>query len=502
MEGKQRSMKSPSSTSVPESSHRKECRHALVIGSSMAGMLAARVLSDHFSSVTILERDSLTAETEHRRGIPQAQHLHALLARGLQIIEHLFPGIREELVEAGAVPLETGSDIAWLTPAGWGKHFQANLQILSFTRPFLDKHIRRRLAQIENIKIIPDCVVVALVSNSKRNGVSGVSVKLCCEEGRTNGDVRPPQAERFIDADLIVDASGRHSCAPQWLKALGYQAPRETVVNAFLGYATRLYEKPVGDKASWKAIFLQAAPPESPRGGLLFPIEQNRWMLTLAGGGRDYAPTDEREFMNFIESLRSSLLFDVLRDAKPISPIRSYRNTENRLRHYEEMSSFPGNFVLLGDSVCAFNPVYGQGMTVAAMDAMALDQAVSTWKKDSFAAEFGKRFQRKLAQINKLPWSLATGEDCRYVGTEGAAPGLRGHLMHSYIDNLVALTTRDTTVRALWLRVFQMLEPPSRLFQPWILVKVLREIIAPPKREKPGTTLRLPRPSWANTSQD
>ncbi|HKE60714.1 MAG TPA: FAD-dependent monooxygenase [Pyrinomonadaceae bacterium] len=495
-------MKSPSSTAVPGSPQRRERRHALVIGSSMAGMLAARVLSDHFSSVTILERDSLTAETEHRRGIPQAQHLHALLARGLQIIEQLFPGIGEELVHAGAVPLETGSDVAWLTPAGWGKYFQSNLQILSFTRPFLDKYIRRRLVQIENIKIIPDCDVVALVSNSKRNGVSGVTVKLCCEDDSAAGDVRPPQAERFIDADLVVDASGRHSRAPQWLKALGYQAPRETVVNAFIGYATRLYERPAASNASWKAILLQSAPPENPRAGLLFPIEKNRWILTIAGGGRDYPPTDEREFINFIESLRSSLLFDVLRDAKPISPIRSYRNTENRLRHYDEMSSFPGNFVLLGDSVCAFNPVYGQGMTVAAMDAMELDRAVSTWKKESFDAEFGRRFQRKLAKIQKLPWSLATGEDFRYRETEGAKAGFMGHLMHSYIDKLVALTTRDITVRAVWLRVFQMLEPPSRLFQPRILAKVLREIIVPPKREKAGATLRLPRPSWANTSQD
>ncbi len=492
-------MKSTSSTPVPKSSHNKERGHALVIGSSMAGMLAARVLSDHFSSVTILERDTLTAETEHRRGIPQAQHLHALLACGLQIIELLFPGMRQELVQAGAIPLETGSDIAWLTPAGWGKCFQTDLQILSFTRPFLDKYIRRRLAQIENIKIISDCDVVALVANSKRN-VSGVSVKLCCETGGTD-EARPPQAERFIGADLVVDATGRHSRAPQWLKALGYQAPRETVVNAFIGYATRIYEKPEGLNANWKAIFLQAAPPESPRGGLLFPIEQNRWMVTLAGGGRDYPPTDEREFMNFIESLRSSLLFDVLRDAKPISPIRSYRNTENRLRHYEEMSSFPGGFVLLGDSVCAFNPVYGQGMTVAAMDAMELDRVLSAWKKEILTAEFGKRFQRTLKKTKQLPWSLATGEDCRYCGTEGASPGLAGRLMHSYIDNLVALTTRDTNVRALWLRVFQMLEPPGRLFQPRILIKVLREILAPQGREKSGPTVGLPRTSWASTSQ-
>ena len=493
-------MKSPSLIPVPESSHTKERASALVIGGSMAGMLAARVLSDHFSSVTILERDTLTAETEHRRGIPQAQHLHALLARGLQIIEQLFPGIRQDLVQAGAIPLETGSDIAWLTPAGWGKCFQADLQILSFSRPFLDKYIRRRLAQIENIKIISDCDVVALVSNSKRNGIRGVSVKLCCEAD-ASGDARPPQAERFIGADLVVDASGRHSRAPQWLKMLGYQVPRETVVNAFIGYATRLYEKPEGLNASWKAIFLQSAPPESPRGGLLFPIESDRWMLTLAGGGRDYPPTDEREFMNFIESLRSSLLFDVLRDAKPLSPIRSYRNTENRLRHYEEMSSFPGSFVLLGDSVCAFNPVYGQGMTVAAMDAMELDRILSTWKSESFTAEFGKKFQRRLAKSKQLPWSLATGEDCRYFGTEGASPSFAGRLMHCYIDNLVALTTRDVNVRALWLRVFQMLEPPARLFQPRILIKVLREIIAPHKRERPGTTLALPRTSWASTSQ-
>jgi 2-polyprenyl-6-methoxyphenol hydroxylase-like FAD-dependent oxidoreductase len=482
--------------SQPRFSRRHE--HALVIGSSMAGMLAARILSDHFASVTVLERDTYNPYIEHRRGVPQSHHVHALLARGLEIIEELFPGIREELVAAGAQVLETGSDVAWYTPMGWGKWFKSNQTILSFSRPFLDKHIRRRLLAVANVRIISSCEVISLASSNGKS-VHGATVKFHDEAGAA---VEPGPLGQFINADLVVDASGRHSHAPDWLQLLGFAPPRETIVNAFLGYATRIYEQPEKHEETWKAIFLQAAPPERRRAGLLFPIENNRWIVTLCGGDRDFPPSEDHKFVDFAESLPSCMLSEAIRDATPLTSIRSFRNTQNRMRHYEEMNELPGNFVLLGDSVCAFNPVYGQGMTIAAMGALELGQCLAKGARGSLGSDFVKTFQRKLAKLNQLPWALATGEDCRYKGTEGASRTLKARLTHSYIDRIVALTTVDTSVRSLWLRVFQMQESPSSLFKPGVLLKVLRVKLPKPEQKKIAPKFVVSRPSWANTSRD
>jgi 2-polyprenyl-6-methoxyphenol hydroxylase-like FAD-dependent oxidoreductase len=460
----------------------------------MAGMLAARVLSEHFEHVTLLERDQFPEGTEHRRGLPQAHHLHALLARGLRIIEELFPGIRNELVTAGAEVIESGVDLAWLTPAGWGKRYQSEVEVLSFSRPFLDRHLRRRLAKIDNVEILPGCDVKSLAATSDQRNVRGVSFKQ--QDG-----LNATEVERFLDADLVVDASGRQSHAPSWLTRLGYDDPRETIVNAFLGYATRIYERPKQNDPGWTSIFLQAAPPERTRAGLLFPIEGNRWTLTLCGGDHDYAPVEEREFMEFAESLPSSMISEAIRNAKPLTPIRSFRNMQNRMRHYEEMAHLPGRFVLLGDAVCAFNPVYGQGMTIAAMGAMELGSALSAWKRELDTA-FVKTFQKRLAKLNTLPWSLATGEDCRYRGTEGATLNWKARMMHAYVDGVIALTTRDTKVRDVWIRVFQMLKPPTSLFHPAILFKVIRDLIFRPRQKKALRTLVVSQASFAATSRD
>jgi 2-polyprenyl-6-methoxyphenol hydroxylase-like FAD-dependent oxidoreductase len=441
-----------------------------------------------------LERDHFPDGVEHRRGLPQAHHLHALLARGLVIIEELFPGIRNELVNSGAEVIESGVDLSWLTPAGWGKRYHSGVEVLSFSRPFLDRHLRRRLAKLENLEIIAGCEVTSLSTTSDQRNVGGVSVK---QQDALSGT----ETERFLEADLVVDASGRQSHAPSWLSALGYETPRETIVNAFLGYSTRIYERPKQNDPGWKCIFLQAAPPERTRAGILFPIEDDRWILTLCGGDRDYPPVEDRQFIEFADSLPSSMISEAIRDAKPLTPIRSFRNMQNRMRHYEEMAHLPGGFVLLGDSVCAFNPVYGQGMTIAAMGAIELGRTLSTWKR-ALDPTFVKTFQKRLAKLNTLPWSLATGEDCRYRGTEGATLNWKARMMHVYVDQVIALTTRDASVRDVWIRVFQMLNPPKSLFRPTILFKVIRELIFGSKPKKERQRLLVSQPSLATTSRD
>jgi 2-polyprenyl-6-methoxyphenol hydroxylase-like FAD-dependent oxidoreductase len=430
--------------------------HALVIGGSLAGMLTARVLANHFAQVTIVERDQLPEGPEHRPGVPQARHLHILLVRGQQIIDQLFPGILDELTAAGAEPVDAADDLAWYTPAGWGIRFHSGLLVRVCSRNLLDWAVRRRLAALPQVRFLPGCEVAGLLAHPNGTALAGVTL-------------RSPSEER-LEADLVADASGRRSRMPQWLEALGYPAPEETVVNAHLGYASRLYRRPPAFHADWKGLFIQAAPPKRTRGGVVLPIEEGRWLVTLGGGGGDYPPTDDDGFLEFARKLVSPLLYDAIRQAEPLSPIAGFRATENRLRHYERLSRWPGRCLVVGDAACCFNPVYGQGMTTAALGAMLLDQTLRESHGD--LDSLGGRFQRRLAQVNETPWLLATSEDYRYRTTEGKPPGRLTRLMHGYMSGVLQRGTVSVYVRQRLLEVFHMLRRPGSLFHPRILAEV------------------------------
>jgi 2-polyprenyl-6-methoxyphenol hydroxylase-like FAD-dependent oxidoreductase len=427
--------------------------HAIVLGGSLAGLLAARVLAEAFSQVTILERDRYPDEPRGRRGVPQGGHLHVLLMRGLAVLKELFPGIGEELVARGAVPLDTGADLKWLTPAGWGPPFRSGLEKLAFSRELLDWVVLRALRTRTNVRCRDGVEVQGLTGGAGR--VSGVRLS---HEGR----------DEEMAADLVVDATGRRSRLPDWMKDLGCAPPRETVVNAFLGYASRIYERPPGEDRGWKAAFVQAAPPRANRAGVLFPIEGNRWICTLGGGNKEYPPHDEAGFLEFARSLGSPVVHDVISAARPLSPIQTYRATENRLRHFEELQRPPEGLVAVGDSVCAFNPVYGQGITVAALGALALRDCLAKGPQG-----LPGRFYRRLSKVVGPPWMLATSEDGRYTLSEGGRPTAATRVMQKYVDRVVSASLEDLEVRRLWLEVFHMLRPPTALLRPGVVARVL-----------------------------
>jgi flavin-dependent dehydrogenase len=350
--------------------------------------------------------------------------------------------------------------------------------VLSFTRPLLDLHIRRRLATNPHLLTMQSTEVIQLVGGNDRS-VAGVIVRVC---GREDEPV-----EIKIPADLVVDTTGRASRAPSWLVRLGYPAPEEITVNAHLGYASRLYQIPEGFDADWTCAFAQSAPPKSKRGGIMFAVEGNRWLVTLVGGGRDYPPKEEETFLEFARSLRTPIIYDAIRTAKPVSPIKVHRGTENRLRRFDKLPIQPRNFVALGDSVCAFNPVYGQGMTIAAMGAMTLDRCLQEWKPTD--GNFARGFQKELSKVTAAPWMLATSEDYRYRETEGGHASLRTRFMHRYMNQVLKLSTRHASVRHVLLQAFGMLVPPTALFRPNIALRVLRHAVTAPFRRK-----RHPRP--------
>jgi 2-polyprenyl-6-methoxyphenol hydroxylase-like FAD-dependent oxidoreductase len=367
----------------------------------------------------------------------------------------MFPGAEKELLRAGAHEVRMPADLLWMTPPGWRRRFPGT-HMMTFSRGLLDWVVRNRLEAERPVRMLTGHEVVGLLSTSDHGRITGVQVR---ERGG-------PSAVESLDADLVVDATGRRSRTPEWLERLGYPAAEQTEVDAHLGYASRYYAIPDGFEATWKGIYLQANPPAGTRTGVLLPQEGNRWIVTLLGVGGDYPPTDEEGFLEFAAGLRSPLLYEAIRDAEPLTPISSYRRTANHRRHYERMSRWPGRLAVLGDAVCAFNPVYGQGMTVAAISAKTLDDCLR--ERDDLD-QATRRFQRRVAKDAAGPWLVATGEDLRYRTTTGQSPTWRTRLLNRYVNRVNALANIDERMCDRMMRVLTLNAPPEALFHPAVL---------------------------------
>jgi 2-polyprenyl-6-methoxyphenol hydroxylase-like FAD-dependent oxidoreductase len=441
-------------------------RHAVVIGGSIAGLLAGRVLADAFERVTIIERDRFPETSGARKGVPQARHVHVLLRRGQTILERLFPGIEAELIAAGVPQVDWIADSKALGTRGWLPRFETNLKGVSPSRDLLEWSIRQRLARHEHVSFKEGCDVVGLLPTSDKSGVAGVRVRARDEEAHEIGEAED------LAADFVVDASGRDSHAPEWLETLGYARPQETVINSFLGYASRYYQPPDDGSVDWKLLLLPRNPPTMKRGGAIYLLEGNRWIVTLSGGGKDYPPTDEAGFLDFARSMAHPALYDAIKNAKPLSPISGYRRTENRWRHYERLDRWPEGFIAAGDAVCAFNPVYGQGMSVAALGAETLDRLLRE-QPSSDLTGFARRFQKALGKLTATPWQLATGADFRYNETEGGHADHAARLRWRYGDAVRELAKDNRRVYQTFIEVAHLVKPPTALFQPAIVAQVL-----------------------------
>jgi 2-polyprenyl-6-methoxyphenol hydroxylase-like FAD-dependent oxidoreductase len=455
---------------------------AVVLGAGMAGLLAARVLAGHFERVTVVERDRLPGRPGFRPGVPQSRHLHVLLGRGLECLEQLFPGFEADLVEAGA-PVVAGSESLWLNAAGWSRRYRSPIRLLGASRELVEWQARARVTALDNVRVLQGHEVVGLLADGSREAVTGVRL-------RSRGD-RAEVGGPAIDlaADLVVDASGRGSRAPQWLAALGYPPPTETCISSLLGYASRQYRIPPGFQADWRMLLINAKPPGNARTGALVPIEGGRWMVALIGAGRDHPPTDDAGFLEFARGLRSPLLYETIRDAEPVSPIFGYRNTDNRRRHFERLGRWPERFVVVGDASCTFNPIYAQGMTVTAMTAVALDRHLAGQRRRSGAGPAGRarRFQRQVAKASAGAWTMATTEDLRYPWTEGARPDLPTRVMHRYADRVLEVANGNPQVNTAFVDVVNLRRPPPSLLRPGVLLPVLARRRAPPLTDPPTT---------------
>lgn len=437
-------------------------KHALVIGGSLAGLLAARALSDFVERVTILERDPVVDEAVVRKGQPQARHLHGLLARGLEIFGDFFPGIEQSLVEGGAILGDMGLAMRWHSFGGYRKQYESGLIGALMSRPFLEWHIRRRVLALPNVTLLPSCAVEGLATSADGSRVTGVHlVHRQGEYGR-----------QTLAADLVIDAAGRGSASPKWLAALGYAAPPESEVKVNVAYASRIYRRRPGDLPGAELIMVTGTPPEDRCGGMVFPMEGDRWIVTLAAMHGAQPPTDEEGFLAFARGLPVPDVYNLISRVEPLSEIIPYRFPASLRRHYEKLRRFPEGYLVMGDAVCSFNPIYGQGMTSAALQAQALQRLLS--ERPLPAAQLWRPFFKQVAKVVDIPWQMAVGEDFRYPTTEGRkAPGT--DLINAYVARVHRATHQDTIVYGHFLRVMNLMASPISLFKPAVMRRVLRQ---------------------------
>lgn len=440
-------------------------RHALVIGGSMAGLLSARVLSDHFEQVTVIDRDSFPEKPDHRAGVPQSHHAHALLVRGQIIISQLFPGILDDLRADGALSVRGAVPIVIVSPAGKLPAMRQEDEFIAFSRYLLEWHVRDRLTRRPGIRIISNTEVTSLLMAQDQSRVQGVHVRERGTAGRID----------ILAADLIVDASGRHSHAPEWLLDLGYGQVPEESINSGIGYASRFYERPEHFPDDWQGIIINGRTPDKPVAGLILPVDNGRWHVTLGGFAGHYPPTDEEGFLQWARQLPDPSIYEALRVAKPLTPIRGYRTPQNRLRHFERLRHWPAGFMVIGDAVCAFNPIYGQGMTVSALSALTLNTVLEE-QQQTPRKDFERHFQQRLAKTVATPWMIATGEDLRWPGIKlaGARPPLGIGLRHGYMNLVLKAAVERPELAGAYMAVISMMASPSLLTQPRVFALVMQ----------------------------
>jgi 2-polyprenyl-6-methoxyphenol hydroxylase-like FAD-dependent oxidoreductase len=431
-------------------------RHAIVLGGSMAGLGAARALANHFERVTLVERDEIAGCAQHRKGVPQDQHAHGLLPSGYRVLSDYFPQMMDELAAEGAPRGDLTGDFLWYQHGAWKLRVDSGLDGILVSRPLLERKVRDNVLALPRVSLLQghDCGEPVFDLMTRR--VTGLRVI-----DRATGK------KTKLDADLVVDALGRGSCSPKWLALWGFGLVEETTVPIELGYATATFERRPGDLFGAMGAMIAGTPPQSTRYAATLGAEGNRWIVTLAGCLRDYPPTDLSGWRDFAKSLPTPDLYNMVRDREPLGQISSYRFPANRHFHYERMKEFPPGYLVMGDAICSFNPIYGQGMSVALAEARALDKCLAVGD-----AALALRFFRKVTRIVAGPWAIATGEDYRYPAVEGRRPpGFA--LVSRYMERAHRAATRDPVVLRRFFEVASLLAPPPALMSPAIAWRVL-----------------------------
>ncbi len=430
--------------------------HAVVLGGSMAGLLTARVLTDAYDHVTVVERDILPHDTAHRRGVPQGHHVHALHARGRELFDELFPGLTEQVVQAGAVIGDSLSIIRWQLSGHQLRQINIGLPMLGTSRPFLEGHVRQRVKALPSVHFVEGCDVVGLVTDSGQCRVTGVRVAHRDEGGK----------EQTVSADLVVDATGRGSRTPVWLEQFGYPRPQEDRIEIGLGYSSRRYRLRPGALGNDVNV-LTAPTPGNPRGGGVAAQEGGQHIVTLGGILGDHPPIDPAGFDAFAASMCSPDVAKALVGATPVDGPALFRFPASVRHRYERMRRFPAGLLVIGDAVCSFNPIYGQGMTVAAMEAATLRDMLCDGSPPS-----PHKYFRRIAKVIDTPWEITVGADLAFPDVPGRRT-IKVRMVNAYLPALHAAATTDSSLARAIVRVMGMVDRPEGLLRPDRMLRVL-----------------------------
>jgi 2-polyprenyl-6-methoxyphenol hydroxylase-like FAD-dependent oxidoreductase len=436
-------------------------QQSAVIGGSLAGLMTARVLADHFDAVTIFERDRVEDQPALHQSIPQGNHLHTLLLGGQQVMASLYPGFLDQLATLGAVRCRAGKELVFYLPTGKAFSLTGTVQeprdlgfdITCHSRGLLEHCVRQCTRQHPNVTFAGESTVQGLVYEGGR--VCGVHYNQCGEA-------------HALATDFVVDAGGRRSQAPRWLTELGFQAPEDTTIGVDIAYASTKFRVPENYDEPERVLVVLGPPPDFPNGAVMEIIENQTWHVTLMGRFGDYPPHDAAGFLAFAQALHTPTLYDLIKDAERVADITAYRYPTSIRRHYERLTTFPERFVVLGDAISSFNPFYGQGMSSAALQVQALQQVLTERGAAPLGLEgLAVAFFPKAAEITDTPWTLAAGRDFAYPETQGQRPA---DLEESaqYFADVDALTAEDLDVQRLVTEVFNLTKPLSALNEePW-----------------------------------
>jgi 2-polyprenyl-6-methoxyphenol hydroxylase-like FAD-dependent oxidoreductase len=427
--------------------------HAVVLGGGFAGLVAAGVLIEFYERVTVVDRDPAPAPGEYRRGVPQGKHAHNLLPGGARAVEEIFAGIQGEMGADGAVLADMLLGYRFYFAGKALPQVPIGARAVHATRPFYEHHLRRRLLDRAGVRLLLGADVVGLVADEGRTRITGVRIMR----------KEPSSSEETITADLVVDAMGRSGRTPVWLDQLGYQRPEEDSVDVDVSYATRIIRlTPDGANQAGQLIGGEIKP--IPRGILLLAVEDGQHMLTVTGIGPDNRPpTDEPGFTDFLVTAAPPDVVESVLAAESVGEIASYRFPAATWRHYERLRRFPEGLLVTGDALCTLNPLHAQGLTVAALEAAALRQCLTTGRHD-----LSRRFFQATTRIVAGPWQMAASAD-----PSRTSPSIAERLQAKVMNRVTTVATRDGIVAAQLARVMTLLDPPSSLMRPRVLWRVL-----------------------------
>lgn len=448
--------------------------HAVVLGASLAGLVHASVLAERFDRVTLVERDVLPDDPQQRRGVPQGSHVHLLVPGGVAGLEQLLPGVLDDMSARGAHVIAAPE---WHFHMGGDRLAlaDADLRIAGATRPLIEGVVRDRVLAFEGVRLLDGWSARELVTTPDQSRVTGVQV-------RAEADGSEVQQEHRLDADLVVDTTGRGSPSPRWLAELGYSPPEEQRLKVDVHYTTRLFHRDPADLDGCRHVLVDI-PPDGRRGGVALAVEGDRWLVTLIGMLGERPPTEPEGFTDYAASLWQGDLHRIVEGAAPSGEPSTRAFPAFSWQRYDRLRRLPERYLVSGDAVCSFDPRFGQGMTVAIVEALALGRVLDRHGLD----RVGTRVLAAARPTVQDAWDMATGSDLAHEEVEGPRP-LSWRITSAYLQRLLPVAHHDPMVAAALIRAVGMLDRPQQLMHP----RTLRRVLGRSRRQDRRVASELP----------